>query len=268
MGPFPKYLRFNTVLLGVLSLFGIAAFLNSAWWVYLIIFLTGFTIAYFGTTQIASNFHLPAYCQAVDLSKKEIAITFDDGVLNPVQSNLVLDILQQYQVPATFFCIGKNLSSEEQIDVLKRMDTEGHLIGNHSFSHSNFFDFFSSKKVVQEILDTDTIIEQHIGKKPLFFRPPYGITTPNIAKALDQVKHKTIGWTLRSLDTVIKDEQRLLIRVQKKLKKGDVILFHDHLEFLPRFLPLFLEYLLKEGYTVVGLDQLLQLQAYQNKPSI
>lgn len=263
MGPFPKYLRLNNIILSVLILWGIAAVFGAAWWIYALVFGVGLTITYFGTTQIGSNFHLPAHCKAVNTSKKEIAITFDDGVLNPIQSNRVLDILKQYKVPATFFCIGKNLTSKEQVQVLKRMDQEGHIIGNHSFSHANFFDFFPSERVVQEILDTDKIIQEHLNKQPLFFRPPYGITTPNIAKAMRQLEHKTIGWSLRSLDTVIKDEKILLKRVQKKLKKGDVLLFHDHLEFLPRFLPLFLEYLLKEGYTIVGLDQLLQLQAYK-----
>jgi len=263
MGPFPKFLRFHTVVITAFILLGITFFFNAPWWIYTLVFGVAFTIAYFGTTQIASNFHLPTYCKAVHLEKKEIAITFDDGVLNPIQSNLVLDILKQYKIPATFFCIGKNLNSEAQLQVLKRMDIEGHLIGNHSFSHANLFDFFSSKRVIQEILDTDKIIQQQLNKRPLFFRPPYGITTPNIAKAVRQLEHKTIGWSLRSLDTVIKDEKRLLKRVQKKLKKGDVLLFHDHLEFLPRFLPLFLEYLLTEGYTVVGLDQLLQLPAYK-----
>jgi len=263
MGPFPKYLRLNTIIISTFVLWGIAAICGASWWFYVLVLWLGLTITYFGTTQIASNFHLPAYCKAVDASKKEIAITFDDGVLNPAQTNLVLDILKQYEIPATFFCIGKNLVSNEQVQVLKRIDVEGHLIGNHSFSHANFFDFFPSKRVVQEILDTDKIIQQHLNKQPLFFRPPYGITTPNIAKAMRQVEHKTVGWSLRSLDTVIKDEKMLLKRVQKKLKKGDVLLFHDHLEFLPRFLPLFLEYLLKEGYTVVGLNQLLQLKAYK-----
>jgi peptidoglycan/xylan/chitin deacetylase (PgdA/CDA1 family) len=263
MGPFPKYVRLNTIIISAFVLWGIAAIVGAPWWLYVFVLLIGMTITYLGTTQIASNFHLPAYCKAANSDKKEIAITFDDGVLNPMQSKLVLDVLKQYEVPATFFCIGKNLASKEQVQVLKRMDAEGHIIGNHSFSHANLFDFFSSKRVVQEILDTDKVIQQHLNKQPLFFRPPYGITTPKIAKAMRQVDHKTIGWSLRSLDTVIKDEKMLLKRVEKKLKKGDIVLFHDHLEFLPRFLPLFLDYLLKEGYTVVGLDQLLQLQAYK-----
>lgn len=262
MGPFPKYLRFNNVLFGMLLLFVVAAFFHAAWFVYLLIFLVAFTIAYFGTTQIRSNFHTPAIGFAENHPKKEIAITFDDGVLSPTQSNLVLDILKQYNAPATFFCIGKNLESEAQIAVLKRMNNEGHLIGNHSYSHSHWFDFFSSKKVREEIAQTDNIIQQHISKTPLLFRPPYGITTPNIAKALRQVNHKTIGWSLRSLDTVIKDPNLLLKRVQGKLKKGDVLLFHDHLDFMPIFLSLFLEWVLKEGYTIVGVDELLDLKPY------
>jgi len=174
----------------------------------------------------------------------------------------VLDVLKQYQAPATFFCIGKNLESEEQIQVLKRMDAEGHIIGNHSYSHSNFFDFYSSKRVAEEVVLVDKMIQQHIGKTPLFFRPPYGITNPNIAKAFKTLSHKTIGWSLRSLDTVIKEEKILLKRVKSKLKSGDVLLFHDHLECMPAFLEMFLEYVLKEGYTIVAVDQLLGLKPY------
>jgi peptidoglycan-N-acetylglucosamine deacetylase len=262
MAPFPKYLTFRNVLTGMLLLWGLAVLLKAAWWLYLLVFMAALTISYFGTTQISSNFHMPAYCKAPNHHKKEIAITFDDGVTNPKQSHLVLDILKKYQAPATFFCIGKNLETNEQLEVLKRMNTEGHIIGNHSYSHSNFYDFFSSKQVIEETLLTDEIVRKHTGKTPRFFRPPYGITTPNIAKAFKALEHKTIGWSLRSLDTVIKDDQKLFERVKSKLKTGDIILFHDHIPQMKTFLPMFLEYLLKEGYTVVGADQLLGLKAY------
>lgn len=205
---------------------------------------------------------MPSYCKALNHDKKEIAITFDDGVTNPERSHLVLDILKNYQIPATFFCIGKNLENKEQIKVLKRMNAEGHIIGNHSYSHSNFYDFFPSKKIIEETLLTDKIIQTHTGKIPRFFRPPYGITTPNIAKAFKTLEHKTIGWSLRSLDTVIKDEKKLFERIKSKLKTGDIILFHDHTQHMKTFLPMFLEYILKEGYTVVGTDQLLGINAY------
>lgn len=262
MGPFPTYMTFKNVLIGLVVLLAVAAYLQAATWLCGLIVLTALTIAYFGSTQISSNFHMPAYCKAINHPKKEIALTFDDGVSKPAQSAIVLDILQKYQTPATFFCIGKNLENEAQIDILKRMDAEGHLIGNHSYSHSNFYDFFSSKKIIAETLQTDQIVCRHIGKTPRFFRPPYGITTPNIAKAFRTLEHRTIGWSLRSLDTVIRDDKKLFERVKNRLKKGDIILLHDHMPHLENFLPVFLEYVLKEGYTVVGVDQLLGLKAY------
>lgn len=263
MGPFPTYLRFRQVLLAAILLL-LAAYLQGlSWWIYAIIIFAFSVVSYLGTTQIGSHFYMPTYCKASEHPRKEIAISFDDGVSNASKSKVVLDILKKYQIPATFFCIGKNLQSTAQIEVLKRMHQEGHIIGNHSYSHSNFFDFYSSQTILQEIQKTDAIIQEHIGQKPLFFRPPYGITTPNIAKAIVQLKHKTIGWSIRSLDTVIADEQLLLKRVSKQLKPGAIVLFHDHLEQHASFLPLFLEYLLKEGYTVVGIDQLLQLPAYE-----
>lgn len=263
MGPFPTYLRFNALVIETIILFVISFIAGAAWWVYVVIFLVALTIAYFGTTQIASNFHMPTFCSVPNHSKKEIAITFDDGITNPVQSQKVLAILKQYQVPATFFCIGKNIESAEQRAIIQQMDEEGHIIANHSYSHSNFFDFFSVQRVKEEVEQTDQLIQQIIGKQPLFFRPPYGITTPRIAKAIRQTPHQTIGWSVRSLDTVIKDEQLLFDRVSKRLKNGAVLLFHDHLEHIPDFLNLFLEYVLKEGYTVVGVDELLQLKPYQ-----
>lgn len=260
---FPAYLTFRNVLIVAFSLFALGVWLQLAWWFYVIVFLIALTISYFGTTQIRSNFHVQAFCLSESHPRKEIAISFDDGVSDAKQSNLVLDVLKEYQVPATFFCIGKELEQAAQVEVLKRMDREGHLVGNHSYSHSYVFDFYSSKRVLEELHQTDTIIQKHIGKTPLFFRPPYGITNPNIAKALRSTEHSTIGWSLRSLDTVLKEEHALFERVTKRLKAGDILLFHDHLECMPAFLKLFLEYVLKEGYTIVGVDELLQLKAYQ-----
>lgn len=261
MGPFPVFLRARAVSIGLFLGLMVAYLVASPWWGYALVLGVAFTIAYFGTTQIASHFYLPTYCQGNN-TQQQIALTFDDGILNPEQTRQILAILTQYQIKATFFCIGKNLQTPAQQTVLKQLHQMGHLVGNHSFSHANLFDFYGSKRVVQEIEQTNTLIRNLIGKKPLFFRPPYGITTPNIAKALQQLPHQTIGWSLRSLDTVIKKDALLLQRLQKKLHAGAIILMHDHVKSLPQVLPLFLDYVLKEGYTVVGLDQLLDLPAY------
>jgi peptidoglycan-N-acetylglucosamine deacetylase len=263
MGPFPKHITFRNVLVALFLSLGFLFFSGTAWWAYVLVFVFALTISYFGTTQISSNFHMPAFCSVKNSKNKEIAITFDDGVCNPEQSEKVLDILKQHNVPATFFCVGKNLEKEAQIAILKRIDSEGHIIGNHSYSHSGFYDFYSSKQITEDTLKTDRIIEQHTGKNPLFYRPPYGITTPNIARALKGLGHQTIGWSLRSLDTVIKDKNILLNRIRRKLKNGDILLFHDHVDHMPAFLPVFLEYILKEGYKIIGVDELLGLKPYK-----
>ncbi len=229
---------------------------------FVLLFLLHGGISYWGTTQISSQFHLPSHYRAKDITTKKIALSFDDSISNPKQTAQILDILKQYNAPATFFCIGRQLEQKEQKKCLERIDQEGHLIGNHTYSHSNWFDFFGAKKVAAELEKTDALIFSILGKKPLFFRPPYGITNPNIAKALRSSSHQVIGWSLRSLDTVISDEKKLLKRVQKKLQKGDIILLHDHLPQTTLFLPLFLEYLLKEGYTISPLNQLLGIEPY------
>ena len=262
MGPFPIFLRARAV--GIYLLLGLLLVCIGAgpWWGYVLVIGGTFTIAYFGTTQIGSHFYLPTHCQGKDKALKQVVLTFDDGILNPKQTQQVLAILANYQAKAAFFCIGKNLQTPAQKATLQQIHQAGHIIGNHSFSHANLFDFYGQKRVVKEIEQTDTLIEALIGVRPLFFRPPYGITTPNIAQALHQLPHQTIGWSLRSLDTVIKKEPLLLQRLQKKLHPSAIILMHDHVSSIPKVLPLFLDYLLKEGYTVVGLDELLHLPAY------
>lgn len=262
MGPFPVFLRARPIGLGMLLGMALVYGLGGPWWGVVAVFLVSFTIAYFGTTQIGSQFYTPTYYKGKSTSQKQLALTFDDGILKPEQTRQVLAILAQYKVSATFFCIGKNLQTSAQQAVLQELHQAGHLVGNHSFSHANLFDFYNSKRVIEEVTSTDQLIQQLIQKKTLFFRPPYGITTPNIAKALKQLPHHTIGWSLRSLDTVIKQEDLLLQRLQKKLHSGAIILMHDHVNSLPQVLPLFLDYVLKEGYTVVGLNELLDLPAY------
>ncbi|MFK7799498.1 MAG: polysaccharide deacetylase family protein [Aureispira sp.] len=264
MKPFPIFLRAKALgtglLLGLLLLYVLAC----PWWSYALVLGMAFGIAYWGTTQITSHFYLPTHCYGNSPHRKQMALTFDDGILEPEQTQQILAILERYNIPATFFCIGKNIQHPIQQKLLLHIHESGHLIGNHSFSHAHLFDFYSKSRIVEEIQQTDALIGDLIGQQPLFFRPPYGITTPNIANALKQLPHQTIGWSVRSLDTVIKNEKQLLGRLKKQLHPGAIILLHDHIKTLPTVLPLFLDYVLKEGYTIVGLDQLLQLPAYQH----
>jgi peptidoglycan/xylan/chitin deacetylase (PgdA/CDA1 family) len=86
----------------------------------------------------------------------------------------------------------------------------------------------SGATIGKELDDTDHAIYKTIGAKPAFFRPPYGVTNPMVASAVERGGYKTIGWSIRSFDTVIKDSKVLMERITGSLKGGDVILLHDY----------------------------------------
>ena len=188
-----------------------------------------------------------------------MALTFDDGPL-PFMTERILEILQRYDAPATFFCIGKRV--QRHPDVTVKIHEQGHLIGNHTFLHGKFFDLQSVMKMSNELKHTDAVIEKTIHQKPRFFRPPYGVTNPNLAKAIRKGGYVTMGWSVRSFDTVSKDEDKLFERVTKNLRGGDVILFHDYCEITIKILPRLLEHLQKVGLKVVRLDALMKEKAY------
>lgn len=216
-----------------------------------------FLIVFWGSSDIGSNYHVKTYCGNSLESEKKIALTFDDGP-NEI-TLLVLDVLKKYNAKASFFCIGKNI--EAHPDILKRTIEEGHTIGNHSYSHSPFFDFYRKEQVIAEIERTDALIESVLGKKPILFRPPYGVTNPSIRRALTVTKHKTIGWNIRSLDGIIKNEKFILDRIIKRIKPGGIVLLHDTSIQTVNVLEQLLSFLQKNNYTVVPLEELLGANA-------
>ena len=228
--------------------------------IFVIVACLWFLIVFWGSTFVASNYHVKTYCGNPLENQKKIAITFDDG---PNEMTLsVLDVLRKYNAKATFFCIGKNI--ETHPDILKKMIKEGHVVGNHSYSHSSFFDFYKKNKIIAEIEQTDALIESVSGLKTKLFRPPYGVTNPSIRRALKVTKHQTIGWNIRSLDGIIKNEKFLLDRIIKRIKPGGIVLLHDTSSQTVSVLEELLSFLQKNNYTVVPLEELLNIKAYAN----
>lgn len=219
-----------------------------------------FLIVFWGSSFIASNYHVKTFCGNSLETDKKIALTFDDGP-NEI-TLLVLDVLKKYNVKAAFFCIGKNI--ENHPEILKRTIEEGHIVGNHTYNHTPFFDFYGKNKVIVELQQTDDLIESVLGKKPRLFRPPYGVTNPSIRRALAVTKHKTIGWNIRSLDGIIKKEEFLLNRIIKKIKPGGIVLLHDTSIATVNVLEELLSFLQKNNYSVVSLEELLNIKAYED----
>ena len=215
-------------------------------------------IVVIGVFNIRWNFFLTSYNNGSDL-KKEVAITFDDGP-NAQYTPALLDFLASQNLRATFFCVGKNILDNNQL--LKRMINEGHIVGNHSYSHSTMFDFKQPSRMIKEISTTNDKIFGITGKIPRFFRPPFGITNPFVAKAVKMTKMESIGWSLRSLDTV-KDKNKVISRIKRKLKPGDIILLHDRNEHTLSLVKEIVSWLKSNAYNIVGLDTILAIEAYE-----
>jgi peptidoglycan/xylan/chitin deacetylase (PgdA/CDA1 family) len=232
--------------------------LTLPWWFFLLLPAPYVAALVWGACNIGSDFYVPVVC-AADTQEKKIAITFDDGPLE-AYTPVILDILRQEQVAAAFFCIGDRIGGREAL--LRRIDAEGHVIGNHSFSHHFWFDMFGPAKMLTELQQMDTTVENITGKRPRLFRPPYGVTNPNLAKAIRRGAYTPIGWNIRSLDTVAKDKEELFSRIKKGIRPGAVLLMHDSMEVTAQVLPELIQHLKKEGYTIERIDKLLNIPAY------
>ncbi len=219
-----------------------------------------FLIVFIGSSFIGFNYHIKTYCSNPSIKGNKIAITFDDGPNEMTIS--VLEVLKRYNAKATFFCVGKNI--ETYPDILKNIINEGHVIGNHTYSHAPFFDFYNKEQVIAELEKTDNLIASVLGQQTTLFRPPYGVTNPSIRKALAVTNHKTIGWNIRSLDGIIKNEKFLINRIIKRIKPGGIVLLHDTSMVTVNVLEQLLSFLEKNNYSVVPLEELLNIKAYED----
>jgi len=157
--------------------------------------------------------------------EKTICLTFDDGPA-PNFTPKILEILKKHNIKGTFFLIGKNVLSNQKL--VEKISNEGHSIGNHTYYHKATFPLLPIKKMAKEIEMTTKLIEQITFNKIKIFRPSFGITNPNINRVLNKLNLKSIGWDIRSLDTVISDSTILYNRVIKGIDNGgSIILFHD-----------------------------------------
>ena len=169
------------------------------------------------------------FVQSINSVRKgNICLTFDDGP-DPIMTPKILEILNKYDVKGTFFLIGKNAFSNQPL--VKRISDEGHSIGNHTYYHKATFSMFCKNKMTEEIRKANQLLEQITSKKITFFRPPFGVTNPKLNIVLKKLNLKSIGWGIRSLDTVTDDSIKLYNKVKKGIDKGgSIILFHDRCE--------------------------------------
>lgn len=220
-------------------------------------FLLLLIFAIYASANVCSQVYLKTHCKGKG-KEKRIAISFDDGP-HPEITVKIHQLLKKHAVTATFFCKGSMVRAHPEI--LKAADDAGHIIGNHSYAHGWNFGFLSKKKVEKDIRKTNVIIHKTIGKSPLLFRPPFGVTNPPIGKAMRKLKMQAVGWTVRSMDTSL-PKDKVLKKVNKRISAGAIFLFHDNQSKTPEILEGFLQAVKEKGFTVVSLPEILEINAY------
>ena len=226
-------------------------------WLIVGIILLFFIFIAIGTSFIQLNY----FVKSINKGKnKGIALTFDDGPDKEITAQ-ILAILEKENIKATFFVIGNKI--EENAALLKKINNEGHTIGNHSYSHNNQLTLYSTKKLKEDLIKCTQLIEEVIGKKPLFFRPPFGVTTPRYRRALRQLNMHSIGWTIRSFDTQSKNKEVLYKKITKQISDGSILLFHDTQKITVEVLPSIIQFCKVNGINIVPLQELINIQPYE-----
>lgn len=230
------------------------------------------------SASIRSGVYVRAFCRE-KTDRKVVYLTFDDGP-HPPETERVLDVLRERGARATFFLIGSKVSGNEA--VLRRMLEEGHALGLHTYSHAGTFPLLSFDKMLADVNEGKRAVESVAGKKISLFRPPFGVTNPTISKVVRTLGLHTVGWDVRSFDTMFckssehsckqsgyscKQSEHsckqsgysckqsghdwyvpVVERIMKQVRPGSVILLHDRLDGASELLSLLLDSLAASGY--------------------
>lgn len=200
---------------------------------------------------------LPSLIWNIKSTEKVIYLTFDDGP-TPEITEWTLNILDEYNAKATFFCIGNNI--EKYPEIFKSIIKKEHAIGNHTHNHlkgwlTSTKNYLSNTKKAQEEIDK-------YYKNNFLFRPPYGRIKPKQSKNLTKLGYRIIMWNILSKDwdKNIKKEN-CLENVINKTSSGDIVVFHDSIKAsrnMQYTLPRMLKYFTDKGYEFKRIPELIQ----------
>ncbi|MDC6267771.1 polysaccharide deacetylase family protein [Lysinibacillus fusiformis] len=193
----------------------------------------------------------------VETNDKVVALTFDDGPTK--NTDAILSLLDDYQVKATFFLIGKDI--EGQPEEARKIAEAGHQIGNHTYSHKRMV-LKSPAFIKHEIEKTDDLIADIGYTESIVVRPPYGKKLIGFPYYLNKHKRETITWNLEP-DTFFTQADEKVRYVKENIRPGSIILMHpmydstgNELQAIEKIL----QTLMDEGYTFVTIDELLTIK--------
>lgn len=225
-------------------------------------FVLACVLAVVGAANISAdnNRLLPIYC--VETDKKQIAISFDAAWGNDDTETLI-QILKEYDVPATFFVVGAWV--DKYPESVKALSDAGHQIQNHSNTHPHMPQL-SKAQMKDEIESCNQKIKSVTGVQPTLLRPPYGDYDNALIETMNELKMYTIQWDVDSLDWKENaTPDSICKRVTSKVKNGSIVLFHNDADHTPAALPNILKCLKDEGYEFVFISDLILKENYEIK---
>ena len=199
----------------------------------------------------ASQRQLPIYC--VQRDQKLASVSFDAAWGNEDTQQLI-DILGRYQVKATFFVVGE--WADKYPESVKALHDAGHEVMNHSNTHAHYPQL-SSEEIAADLNACNDKVQAITGVRPTLVRLPYGDYDDNAIRAVRALGMEPIQWDVDSLDWKEIPAGEITERVTKKVQPGSIVLFHNAALHTPEALPAILEALIRDGYTLVPISQLI-----------
>lgn len=193
----------------------------------------------------------------IDRNKPMVALTFDDGP--NANTSRVLDILEKYNVKATFFVLGTNIKGYE--DTILRMKELGMEIGNHMYSHK-LMTRLTEEEITSEIKKVDDLVFNIINRYPTLIRPSYGTSNKRMLKIIDR---PVIIWDIDTLDWKYHNSTRISNKILDKVSDGDIVLMHDIYSATANSLEITIPKLLDKGYQLVTVSELFYLKEKELK---
>lgn len=198
--------------------------------------------------------------------KKYIALTFDDGPSKRATGR-ILDTLEQYNVKATFFVVGKSNPPNEDSDSLReakfalmqRAVSLGCEIGNHTAEHKHLPNL-SGSEIREQIESVNDILEDAIGKPAKLVRPPYGDMSQLV---YDNADYPLILWSIDTLDWKTRDADSVYDEVIGKVRDGDIVLMHDLYTSTAEAVEMIVPELIKQGFTFVTVSELFEIKGIE-----
>ncbi len=179
-----------------------------------------------------------------------VALTFDDGPSKYWTASL-LDGLKERDVKATFFLIGASV--EENKALVERMVAEGHLIGNHTYSHIQLTTV-SDEEACAEIEEANAVLSEAVGEGIHYIRPPFGSWQKDLDSLVDM---QVVLWTVDPMDWKVQNTDAVVNKVLREVEDGDIILLHDVYKTSVEAAFQIIDELQKQGYEFVRVDELL-----------